>query len=327
MKILAVDDDPVALNILGECLAQAGHTHVTLETSARRAFEQLRDTSIPYDCVLLDIDMPERDGIELCGDIRRLDRYRNAPILMITKHMEQAVVERAFAAGATDYVTKPFTYVEVITRIRVAHSLVQERRAALDSYLALQNSIGQPAVGRATARKSKDVPPVELEEAQHVSGDNLLPLTVFRNYLEQAAREEKAKIHLTAIKAQYISRIFELTSSDEFLEFLKMFSQSISEEFKPEAVFMTHMGNGVFLCSSHLAPTQSLAKMEEALLHKLRKLVDKSGFVQDVPVDLVMGSSLKINPTPKLNFCRASKAAIARMDSRDLEHSAAVNAA
>jgi DNA-binding response OmpR family regulator len=322
MKILAVDDDPIALDILGECLAQAGHEHVTLETSAKRAFDMLRETSIAYDCVLLDIDMPERDGIELCADIRRLDRYRNAPILMITKHMEQAVVERAFAAGATDYVTKPFAFVEVVTRIRVAHALVQERRAALDSYLALQNSVGQPAVGRASVRKSKDMPPVMVDEEQHVSGDNLLALPVFRNYLEQAAREDKAKIHLTAIKAQYISRVFELTSSDEFLEFLKMFAKAINEEFAPEQVFMTHMGNGVFLCSSHHAPTRNLTKMEDALLSKLRKLVETLGFVQDVPVDLVMGSALKINPTPKLNFCRASKAAIARMDSRDLEKNA-----
>ena len=230
MKILAVDDDPIALDILGECLAQAGHEHVTLETSAKRAFDMLRETSIAYDCVLLDIDMPERDGIELCADIRRLDRYRNAPILMITKHMEQAVVERAFAAGATDYVTKPFAFVEAVTRIRVAHALVQERRAALDSYLALQNSVGQPAVGRASVRKSKDMPPVMVDEEQHISGENLLALPVFRNYLEQAAREDKAKIHLTAIKAQYISRVFELTSSDEFLEFLKMFAKAINEE-------------------------------------------------------------------------------------------------
>ncbi len=139
MKILAVDDDGIALNLLQECLTKGGYKYMTLMSSPVGVVKTLEDTAIPYDCILLDVEMPEINGIDLCLEIRQLAGYRNTPILMITKRSDHKSVKRAFENGATDYITKPFEFFEVLTRIKVAEQLVQERQAAIDSYMAVKS--------------------------------------------------------------------------------------------------------------------------------------------------------------------------------------------
>ncbi len=120
MKILAVDDDPVALDILSATLTRANYLDLTLANSAEEALDELGETEVPFDCCLLDIQMPGIDGIELCAAIRDMPDYQHAPIVMITSLSDQSSIDRAYAAGATDYVTKPFNGLELGSRIRVA---------------------------------------------------------------------------------------------------------------------------------------------------------------------------------------------------------------
>ena len=128
MRILSVDDDPIILELLVAVLASMGHTEVTTAESAVEAFEIIKNDPEPFDCFLLDIQMPEIDGIQLCKSLRFIPEYKRTPILMITAMSDKAYIERAFASGATDYVTKPFDIVELGARIKVAESLVDAWR-------------------------------------------------------------------------------------------------------------------------------------------------------------------------------------------------------
>ena len=136
MKILAVDDDPYILEILTMMAARAGFTDVSTSLSGEIALDMLNKGDVVFDCLLLDISMPDMDGIELCQLVRSMPAYRKTPVIMLTAMTEKDYIDRAFQAGATDYANKPFDIVELNARLRMAQevfSVRQEAAAAISS--------------------------------------------------------------------------------------------------------------------------------------------------------------------------------------------------
>ena len=82
--------------------------------------------------------MPELDGIELCKIVRLMPKYQTTPIIMITAMSEKSYIDNAFLAGATDYVTKPFDKMELVTRIKIALKLNSSNRAVSDKLSAVK---------------------------------------------------------------------------------------------------------------------------------------------------------------------------------------------
>jgi sigma-B regulation protein RsbU (phosphoserine phosphatase) len=147
MSILVVDDSPETRNALQLILEGAGYHQVLLAESAHEAFQHLSldVASAPaedIELVLMDIMMPDMDGVDACRRIKADRRYRDLPILMVTAMRAGAFLETAFAAGAVDYVTKPINRMELLTRISSALKLKREmdRRKAreVDLEQALQ---------------------------------------------------------------------------------------------------------------------------------------------------------------------------------------------
>jgi PleD family two-component response regulator len=131
MKILMVDDSEDARHLTEGALRSAGYGDVVTAGSAWEAIKFLdlgRTTSDgpSVDIVLLDIVMPEMDGIEACARIRNDARYADTPIIMVTSLDDMDSLSNAFVAGATDYVTKPVNRVELVARIRSALKLKSE---------------------------------------------------------------------------------------------------------------------------------------------------------------------------------------------------------
>jgi PleD family two-component response regulator len=84
------------------------------------------DEPSPVDLVLLDILMPEIDGIEACARIRNDLRYADVPIIMVTSLADMDSLGNAFVAGATDYIAKPVNRIELLARVRSALKLKGE---------------------------------------------------------------------------------------------------------------------------------------------------------------------------------------------------------
>jgi PleD family two-component response regulator len=136
-------------------LLSAGYTDVVTAGSAWEALKILdvsgtADLPLPVDLVLLDIMMPEMDGIEACARIRHDVRYSDFPIIMVTALDDMDNLANAFVAGATDYVTKPINRVELVARVRAALKLKAEldrRQARERELLGFLSSWGDRRAG------------------------------------------------------------------------------------------------------------------------------------------------------------------------------------
>jgi DNA-binding response OmpR family regulator len=132
MNIFVVDDDPIVVNLLSTILASDGFQNVRCFLSATKGLSALKRDHPPFDCLILDIDMPDMNGIELCRQARELHNYRDVPIIMLTGLRDKATVQAAVEAGATDYITKPFDVLQIGVRIRMSARLVTAQHALRD---------------------------------------------------------------------------------------------------------------------------------------------------------------------------------------------------
>ena len=114
VHLVAVDDDPVIVERLKQHLPRWG-IQVTALEDPRLLWETLLDLN--PDVLLLDVEMPHLNGIQLCQIIRSDSRWLGLPILFLTASRETDTIQRIYAAGGDDYIPKPFTEPELVTRI------------------------------------------------------------------------------------------------------------------------------------------------------------------------------------------------------------------
>jgi diguanylate cyclase (GGDEF)-like protein len=128
-SILVVDDSPVNLKIIRGLL---GDLYEVLTASDGRAAIQLAAASRP-DLILLDILMPEMDGLAVCEVLKQHEATAEIPIIFITVVSDSNNIVKAFEAGGQDYITKPFGARELCARIKT-HLELKEAKEALKAY-------------------------------------------------------------------------------------------------------------------------------------------------------------------------------------------------
>ncbi len=121
-NILVVDDTPANLQLMTQMLTQQGY-RVRLAPSGPLALQSIN--SNPPDLILLDINMPEMSGYEVCRHIKTHEQWRSIPIIFISALGEVTEKIKAFRAGGLDYITKPFQFEEVEARVATHLSLSQ----------------------------------------------------------------------------------------------------------------------------------------------------------------------------------------------------------
>lgn len=116
-RILVVDDDPADLRALGRLLERAGYSEVVSTSDPREVVTRFLDS--PPDLVLLDLHMPHMDGFEVLEVLSpHIGRTTYLPVLILTGDPTPETRRKALAAGARDFVAKPFESVEVLLRIK-----------------------------------------------------------------------------------------------------------------------------------------------------------------------------------------------------------------
>lgn len=121
-KILIIDDEEMILSMMKKCLQEKFSVYTA--DSAKRALELL---TVTPDMILLDINMPEMDGLELCQLIRE---HISCPIIFLTARVTEQDVIKGLSVGGDDYITKPFRMDELLARIS-AHLRREKRKGTV----------------------------------------------------------------------------------------------------------------------------------------------------------------------------------------------------
>jgi CheY-like chemotaxis protein len=112
-RILAVDDDPIIGQLVTTALARAQLKCTTIQNPAE-ALEVLRAN--PFDLVLLDIEMPEMDGMALCGELRTISHHQKTPVVFVTAVGEFERRQQTGISGGNDLLAKPFLPMELAVK-------------------------------------------------------------------------------------------------------------------------------------------------------------------------------------------------------------------
>ncbi|MDR4950006.1 PP2C family protein-serine/threonine phosphatase [Neobacillus cucumis] len=139
MNIVIVDDNKTNLMIIEKILQKAGYDCLVSLSSARELYQYLQldgskpgaavsvSAEVPVDLILMDLMMPEIDGLEACRTILAHERYEDLPIIIVTAMGDSYKMAEAMDAGALDYVMKPINKVELLARIRSVLRLKHEK--------------------------------------------------------------------------------------------------------------------------------------------------------------------------------------------------------
>jgi DNA-binding response OmpR family regulator len=113
-KVLLIDDEPRVAKALAYAVS-GRDIEITSERDPARALATATAT-LP-DAILLDIDLGPADGLELCRALKSEDATRHIPILLLSGHVDDETKAAGFAAGADDFVTKPFAPGDLMARV------------------------------------------------------------------------------------------------------------------------------------------------------------------------------------------------------------------
>ncbi|TDE38863.1 response regulator [Antarcticimicrobium sediminis] len=292
MKILAVDDDELIRELLLATLEAHGYTDVTLAESGEDALRKISAAGTPFDAFMIDIQMPGMDGIELVRLVRDMSRYRETPVVMITAMNQKDYIDRAFLAGATDYVTKPFDTTELITRIRLADKLQSETRRASAALAGPHHEKHKPAYGE----------PVAIEEIKGYVSNGVL-----QNYVMIMKDQKQLAIGAFAIRVPELERVHAGSSSEEFAYVVTDVAEVISDTLVGTQAFVSYIGAGVFLC---VGPKRMLPEAETVQDHLFTMLNDS---------DLVYCEDVATNFSAQVGAVSSPKLLERRDDLRFLE--------
>ena len=235
MRILAVDDEPLLLEVVQTALRQLGHDDVTVAQSGAEALAAMDSADPPFDCFVFDIQMPEMDGITLVAATRERAAYRRTPILMLTRVSERESIDAAFAAGATDYINKPLDRIDLKARMGMVERLVAERNRA-SAVTAVAHAAGQHQ-------------PPAFETPLFLEGiGGMIEYLALENYVLTLGRKQMFSTAALGFHIENAAAIYRRAQGPQFEYMLGDVATVIFEVMKAHNLMFAHAGGGDFIC-------------------------------------------------------------------------------
>ncbi|MDV4143582.1 MULTISPECIES: response regulator [Shimia] len=278
MKILAVDDEPLILRLLETTLKGLGYSENTFAESGAEALKCLNAAPEPFDCILLDIRMPNLSGIDLLKQIRQLPSYRSTPVIMLTALSEKSYIDESFANGATDYLTKPLDATELLARLRVARLLCEA------------NTNQQPSVGALPAREGEKFDfsdAIQIEDVPRVVNS-----LAMENYLLQLGRLGMFKLGTIGFQIRNANGLYAHEGCDEFREILTDVADCIFEATRAVNPVISYLGSGCFIAIVPRSPNFSSEDLEDLITTHLVNYRTEEGFDAEDEVRVLVGEQI-----------------------------------
>ena len=291
MHVLVVDDDHDVCQLLETALVALNKYSVDVCNDAQACIAALSAHEHTFDGIFLDIQMPNTTGIELCKIIRGTPGYRYTPIIMLTAMSEQEFLREAFAAGASDYITKPFDLTDIKFRFS------QER---MRSYQHMSQRERAAQMGHKGSSGLSDTVPIA-----HV--DRCITKQAFNNYVVKTSERGDPSAFVKATKIANVFDLYSTVSADHFQAVLTEIAGIMSSQTNGSNDLITYCGNGVFLSlcigASDLK-VEGLAKQVQS--HA--KLSFLAGL--DCQLGLIVGDEIPLFDADEADAFHALKAAI-----------------
>lgn len=250
MRILAVDDDPYILELLPLIATRNGFSDTITAASPAAALDIL-NADPTFGCLLLDINMPEMDGIELCRHIRAISAYQTTPIIMLTAMRDMKNMGNAFRAGATDYATKPFDIDVLGARLKHAQDEITQTR----------REVAATHPGYMRTSKGFDMP----DNLKMGGMKNLVDLAKLENFLSGISGKDTADVQVFALRADPMGEIYDQVTLQEFTEFLADLANAAGSQFGDNSILMAFDRNGNLLIVTEALDGADQLAMEAAI--------------------------------------------------------------
>lgn len=171
-KILVVDDNSENIRVIGSILRE-NDFQVGFATGGQQTLEILNSREEEYDLVLLDVNMPGINGMEVCAAIRQNHFLKDLPVIFLTANAEPEQIIKGFAVGGQDYVTKPFHPGELLARINTHLELKDSRRQLQQMNVVLEEKVRERTRELSEANQKLKETNQELERLDMAKSDFL----------------------------------------------------------------------------------------------------------------------------------------------------------
>jgi DNA-binding response OmpR family regulator len=269
MRLLAVDDDSVILELLEVFLTSIGYDDVEYVTSGAEALKTIKTSRTPFDCILLDIQMPGMTGIELIPQVRSLDDYLFTPIIMLTAMLDRNWIAEAFVAGAWDYVSKPFELYELETRLHAAELRLSETMRFYARPDQAPAQLEVPAQRQIALQRPRDF--------EAVSHSGLILEDAFENCVLRIRGEVGSDLRILMIEMDGFNNRLCSLSEEKRARYPAEMAKQLSDALSSKQAIVTYRGNGQFMALSYAFENSDVENLEQ-LVQKAARRTDKMVF-------------------------------------------------
>lgn len=277
-KVLIVDDEPFNLDILEQELTDQGYT-IERAADGTEALEKV-ETFKP-DVILLDYMMPRMNGIETIEHLRRNEKHKAIPVILLTAKGSQEDKARGLDAGADDYVVKPFEPVELLARVRSMMRLKHMHDSLEEWNQRLEERVKQQVAEIERMGRLKRYLSPQVAETLLKGDDN-----VFKSH--------RREITVVFLDLRGFTAFSDSAEPEEVMELLKNYHAEMGKLiFKYEGTLERFAGDGIMVffndpipCDNHTERAVRMSVDMRARVSELRQQWLRKGYELDLGIGL-----------------------------------------